>query len=81
GYDRLYCWRIKSRIPCVIASKAKQSLGILNSSLGNSRIYLRNSRIPYYVILGLDPRISIWNSRIFVIAREQSDRSNLIIKP
>ena len=23
-----------------------------------------NSRIPYYIILGLDPRISIWNSRI-----------------
>ena len=29
----------------VIASKAKQSLEILNSSLGNSRIYLGNSRI------------------------------------
>ena len=26
--------------------------------------FFRNSRIPYYVILGLDPRISIWNSRI-----------------
>ena len=24
----------------------------------NSRFILRNSRIPYYVILGLDPRIS-----------------------
>ena len=30
----------------VIASEAKQSLGILNSSLGNSRFILRNSKIP-----------------------------------
>ena len=29
----------------VIASEAKQSLGILNSFLGNSRIYIMNSRI------------------------------------
>ena len=28
----------------VITSEAKQSLGILNLSLGNSRIYLGNSR-------------------------------------
>ena len=53
----------------VIASEAKQSLGILeflprNSRFRNSRFILRNSRIPYYVILGLAPRISIWNSRI-----------------
>ena len=34
-------------------------LGILEF-LVNS---LRNSRIPYYVILGLDQRISIWNSK------------------
>ena len=40
----------------VIASEAKQSLGILNLSLGNSRIL-------YYVILALELRISIWNSR------------------
>ena len=33
-------------------------------------ILARNSRIPYYVIPQLDPRISIWNSRIFVIASE-----------
>ena len=32
---------------------------------GNFRIYLRNFRILYYVILGLDPRISVLgNSRI-----------------
>ena len=40
-----------------------------NSSFRNSRISIsfcsRNSRIPYYVILGLELRISIWNSRIF----------------
>ena len=53
----------------VIASEAKQSLEILNSSLGNSRFILEilvfavgNSRIPYYVILGLDPRISVMRS-------------------
>ena len=35
---------------CEAFKKPKQSLGILNSSLGNSRIILRNSRIPHYVI-------------------------------
>ena len=29
--------------------------------------FFGNFRIPYYVILGLDPRISIWNSRLFVM--------------
>ncbi|MCI7014286.1 MAG: hypothetical protein MR878_02715 [Campylobacter sp.] len=34
--------------------------------------------LTFFVILGLDPRISIGNSRIpCVIASEQSDRSNL----
>ena len=42
--------------------------GILDFILGNSRI-------PYYVILGLDPRISFKIPSF--IAREQSDRSNL----
>ncbi|MCI7014534.1 MAG: hypothetical protein MR878_03995 [Campylobacter sp.] len=33
----------------------------------------------FAVILGLDPRISVLrNSKIAVIAREQSDRSNLV---
>ena len=44
----------------VIASEAKQSLGILD-------FYPRNSRIPYYVILGLDPRISIEILNLFVM--------------
>ena len=51
----------------VIASEAKQSLGILD-------FYPRNSRIPYYVILGLDPRISIWNSRILCDEIPRSSR-------
>ena len=51
-----------------------------NSSFKNSRIpisfcsrnslcefILRNSKIPYYVILGLELRISIWNSKLFVM--------------
>ena len=41
-------------------------LGILEFYLGILEFLvnsLRNSRILYYVILGLDPRISIWNSR------------------
>ena len=33
----------------------------------NSRFILRNSKIPYYVILGLDPRISIGDSKFFVM--------------
>ena len=43
--------------------KRKKPLGILD-------FYLRNSRIPYYVILGLDQRISKGNFRILVIASE-----------
>ena len=38
----------------------------------NSR--LGNSRIPYYVILGLDPRISIRNSRILYDEIPRSSR-------
>ena len=30
-------------------------------------LFWGNSRIPYYVILGLDPRIYIWNSKFFVM--------------
>ena len=33
-----------------------------------------NSRIPYYVILGLDPRIFIWNSRILCDEIPRSSR-------
>ena len=66
-----------SRISSLRVKRPKQSLEILNSFLGNSRFILRNSsfcrrnsRIPYYVIPQLDWGISIWNSRIFVIASE-----------
>ena len=53
-----YCGNSVIAKIAVIASEAKQSLGILD-------FYPRNSRIPYYVILGLDPRISVLrNSRI-----------------
>ena len=41
-----------------ISRNSKFILGILD-------FYPRNSRILYYVILGLDPRISIRNFRIF----------------
>ena len=36
--------------------------------------FFRNSRIPYYVILGLDPRIFIWNSRILCDEIPRSSR-------
>ena len=52
----------------VIASEAKQSLGILDlvlgilDFLGVRGCLFWNSRIPYYVILGLDTRISVMRS-------------------
>ena len=58
----------------VIASEAKQSLGILNLFLGILDFYPRNSRILYYVILGLDPRISIRNFRILCDEIPRSSR-------
>ena len=42
-------------------SKATEAISI------NSKFILKNSKIPYYVILGLNPRISIENSKFFVM--------------
>ena len=59
----------------VIASEAKQSLR-------NSKFILRNSKFPTMsspslpcVILGLDPRISIWNSRILEFLNDINTKS------
>ena len=54
----------------VIASEAKQSLGILEFYLGILEFLvnsLRNSRILYYVILGLNPRVSIEILNLFMM--------------
>ena len=52
--------------------------GFLLSKIQNSLSLVSSTDLTFFVILGLDPRISIRNSRIpYVIAREQSDRSNL----
>ena len=48
----------------VIASEAKKSIGIPNLSLGILEFPTMSSPSLPCVILGLDPRISIWNSRI-----------------
>ena len=45
-----------SRISSLRGSKATEAIS------KNFRFSLRNSRIPYYVILGLDPRISVMGS-------------------
>ena len=44
------------------------------SFFGILEFILGNSRIPYYVILGLDPRIFIWNSRILCDEIPRSSR-------
>ena len=65
---RISIWN--SRILCdeTLGVKSGDDTRLRNSRFMNSRIpisfYSRNSRIPYYVILGLELRISIWNSRI-----------------
>ena len=70
-----------SRIPCVIAreqSCLKFRLEFRHCEnrrhCERSEAISRNSRIPYYVILGLDPRISIRNFRILYDEIPRSSR-------
>ena len=60
-----YIFYLRTAAGTLDASAAPFIFTAATAGTGNSRICLRNFRILYYVILGLDPRISmLGNSRI-----------------